>query len=148
MYSLGSYDTHNMHKRSYLDVDTYFESVSVDPIIDFVHSLRIKYGGSDIIEKQNAQLLDRLIYNNYISKSSIIWTPDNIISRIYGININSDGSIRYDNPKLHSPEKKRPHVVMPNTPELDLSAIQSSLHRFVTVQGRSNNSMEKVNLGK
>lgn len=130
MYSLDLYNVHNMQKRSYLEVDTYPQSVSINPILDFVHSLRLKHGGSDIIEKQNAQLLDRLIYNNYISKSSIIWTSDNIISRIYGININSDGSIRYDNPKLHSPEKKRPLVAMPNTPELDLSAIQSSLHRF------------------
>lgn len=120
-----------MQKRSFLEVNTYKGDSSYlpsDPIKIFVHSLRVKHGGSDVIEAQNAQLLDKLIYNNYISKASIVWTEDNNnINRIYGLNINSDGAIRYDNQKLSSPEKKKLPVYIPATSNLDLSAIQHSL---------------------
>lgn len=129
MYS-GMYNNNmsNMHKRSFLEVDTNSHSVSTNPIENFTHLLRLKHGGSQLTEKQNAKLLDKLIYNNYISKSSIIWNDHSLINRIYGLNINSDGTIRYEHPKSQSPEKNKPLAVqMPRSPELDFAAIQNSI---------------------
>lgn len=117
-----------MHKRSFLEVNTYREDSNYlqdDPIRLFVHSLRLKHGGSDAIEAQNAQLLDKLIYNNYISKTSIVWAKNsNNINKIYGLNINPDGTIQYNNQKS---EKKKQPVYIQATPAFDLSAIQKSL---------------------
>ena len=115
-----------MSKRAYLGVNTDSGNTLSDPVKNFARSIRLQYGGTETTEKNNIELLEKLIYKNYISKASIIWTSNNTISKIYGIKVNADGTIQYHKP---SPEKKRPTFQVPSSPELDLSAIQHSIQQ-------------------
>ena len=116
-------------KRPCIEVDVGTGGETSDPIGLFARMLRSKYGGSEDSERSNRELLERLIKNGQIPKSSIVWHGERV-SKIHGFKVDAKGRIEYDSPSKGSPPK-RPvaRAYAAEAPDIDVLVLKDAILR-------------------
>lgn len=112
-------------RRAFVEADVGTSCASGDPLQQFISALRLKYGGTEETENANVRLLETLLENGHLSKTSIVWHSENVILRIYGIKMNSDGHISYCNDVTSSPEKKKRSSFVTNATKVDFALLRN-----------------------
>lgn len=117
--------------RSCIEVKTLGHSpnsslcLPVDPVREFALLLGERHGSSEDVDDYNIQLLENLIQNNQISKSSIIWQQGKI-KKIYGFRAGNRGKIEFDLTEGNSPDRKAKKYIT-STPPINMCAVKNAI---------------------